>query len=181
MMDMFDHLQYIIEKSKLERLKSFRGVYDVKDAHGNRLGYVKQERLKGNFWFERTNGERMGEVKLEGNEYRVYDAEKQLRGIIERVKPRGWKETLFGKPKWRIEDSGGQQIAEVKETGKFLRTRARYQILAPDGGLVGEISLKLSFAPGFRGYRINISRQDLDTILTISYTIILAQFIERIA
>jgi hypothetical protein len=58
---MFDKTQYVIEmKLGSAFLEPVRDTYNVKDAYGNLLGYVKKQRLKFNFWFEGTDGTRMG-------------------------------------------------------------------------------------------------------------------------
>ena len=168
---MFDKTKYVIETSITERLRALRETYGVKDANGNLLGYIKEERLGINCWFEGMDGTRLGEIRV-ADGYEVYDAQNMLRGIIKREKPRG----LFSKPSWLIEDHEGHLLAEAKEIGRFV---AKYQILAPDGGVFAEINpiVRIPFLPGGSSpsFRIDVTRQGLDPILILSYAYVLVR------
>ena len=77
---MFDRRQYAI-KEKTSYVPGLRETYEVKDVNGNLLGYVKKHRIRDNFWFEGTDGTRMGEIRYAGaHRYEVYDAQNQLQG-----------------------------------------------------------------------------------------------------
>ncbi len=72
-------------------------------------------------------------------------------------------------PPWRIEAPEGRQLAEIKQSSKFLR---EYQILAPDRSIIAEIHpiIKIPILPGgkYPSYRIDILRQGLDPFLILS-------------
>lgn len=157
---MFDKTRYVIERKRL----ALRDIYGVKDVSGNLLGYVKKEKLRSNFWFEGTDGTRLGEVrevsrrKILLDRYEVYDAQNRLRAII--------------KPKeWRIEDSEGRKLAMAKQSSKFF---AEYQILAPDGGVIAQIRKKRGLAAFRDSYSIDISRQGFNPFLILSYAVLMA-------
>lgn len=169
---MFDKTQYVIEKGKIERLRALRGTYNVKDVNGNLLGYVKEQRLGPNAWFEGTDETRLGEIRATDHGIEVYDAQNRLRATIKREKPQG----ILSVPGWRIEDPEGLQLAEVKQSSKFF---AEYQILAPDGGIIAQIHRERGLRQLFRAsYRIDISHQGFDPLLILSYAHVLASFYE---
>jgi hypothetical protein len=72
----------------------------------------------------------------------------------------------FGKPKWLIENPEGQQLAE----GNDFSLSRHLKILAPDGGVIARVHTKRGL-PASR--RINISRHNLDSLLILSYTIVM--------
>lgn len=76
-------------------LEPVRDAYNVKDAYGNLLGYVKKQRLKSNFWFEGTDGTRMGEIRSSKKGYEVYDAQNQLRATLIQKQPSPGKRKSF--------------------------------------------------------------------------------------
>ncbi len=172
---MFNEKQYIIELKLAGALFRYvRDVYNIKNGYGDVLGYVKKQRLKlwPKFWFEGTDGTRMGEIHTSKKGYAVYDTQNQLRATI-REKPRsssnkkksllgvilfvaGLPVAIFGfilylvtaslgflgiifvgaalatlgiyylfstyeEPEWRVEDSAGQQLAEIKDVGKLFK------------------------------------------------------------
>ncbi len=77
----------------------------------------------------------------------------------------------YVRPEWRIEDREGQQLAEVKQVGKFF---AEYQVLAPDGGVIAQIKKKRGLAAFRYSYSIDITSQILDPRFIISFTILRA-------
>lgn len=97
---MFDRMQYAIEE-KTSYVPGRRETYEVKDISGNLLlGYVKKQRGRGNFWFEGTDGTRMGEIRYVGaHTYTVYDAQNQLRGtmrpVVRASEERRWRRGLI--------------------------------------------------------------------------------------
>ena len=57
---------------------------------------------------------------------------------------------------------------------------ADYQILAPDGDVIAQIHKERGLRQLIRladTYHIEISRQEVDTVLILSYAVVLAQFI----
>ena len=137
---------------------------------------MKGQRLKPNYWFEDVDGTRLDEIRG-AEHYEVYDAQNRLRGTIKRETTRGWREQLTEGPKWQIEDPKGQLLAEVIQSGMFL---AEYQILASGGDVIDQIHKERGLSQLIRladSYRIDISRQDVDTVLILSYAVVLAQFI----
>jgi len=75
------------------------------------------------------------------------------------------------KPEWRVEDSEGEKLAEIKEVGKFF---AEYQVLTPDGSVIAHIHKKRGFSAFRYSYSIDITRQVLDPRFIISYAILRA-------
>ena len=74
----------------------------------------------------------------------------------------------FGKPKWLIEDPEGRQLAE----GNDFLLGSRLEILAPDGDEIARVKGSvISLKPS---YRVNISSQDFDPLLILSYTVVMA-------
>ena len=102
MIEVFHKKHYIIEmKLAGAFLDALSEVYNVKDANsGSILGYVKKKKLKlwPKFWFEGTDGTKMGEIHSSKTAYKFYDARKQLRAtIIEKQRsPRNKKKSLLG-------------------------------------------------------------------------------------
>ena len=102
MIEVFHKKHYIIEmKLGGAFLDPLSEVYNVKDANsGSILGYVKKQKLKlwPKFWFEGTDGTKMGEIHSSMTAYKFYDARKQLRAtIIEKQRsPRNKKKSLLG-------------------------------------------------------------------------------------
>ncbi len=226
-LSMFDKTEYVIEmKLGSAFLEPVRDTYNVKDAYGNLLGYAKKQRLKlwPKFWFEGTDGTRMGEIRSSKKGYGVYDAQNQLRATIrEKQKQRSpskKKKSLLGvilfvaglpvamfafvlylvtlslgffviifvgavltalgmyylfstyeEPEWLVEDPDGQQLAEIKQVGKFF---AEYQVLTPDGDIIANIHKKRGLSAFRYSYSIDITRQVLDSLFIISYAILRA-------
>ena len=97
---MFDKTQYVIEMTLGSSFfEPVRDTYSVKDAYGNLLGYAKKQRLKlwPKFWFEGTDGTRMGEIRSSKKRIEVYDAQNRLQATI-KEKPRSpsKKKSLLG-------------------------------------------------------------------------------------
>jgi uncharacterized protein YxjI len=215
-LSMFDKIQYVIEMTLRDRFVPFsRDTYSIRDKQGNLLGYAKKQRLK--FWFEGTDGTRMGEISSSKKGYEIYDAQNHLQATIKQ-KPRSptkkgnlgailfiagltvamlgfvfyltslltsWLVIIFigvalaflggyylfstiKKPEWRVEDSEGEQLAEIKEVGKFF---AEYQVLTPDGSVIAHIRRKRGLAAFRYSYSIDITRPVLDPRFIISYAI----------
>lgn len=160
---MFDKTQYVIEK----KLWTLRETYNVKDANGNLIGYVKSHILRPISWFEGTDGTRIGEICSKRMKYEIYDAQKQPQAVIRPASRKKWKSP------WLIEDPEGQQLAEIQQSSKFLR---EYQVLAPDGGVIAKIHpiIRAPFLPRGKtpSYRIQILRQDLDPLLILTFWLI---------
>jgi len=93
---MLDKRQYVIEKTlRSTFLEAARDTYNVEDAYGNLLGYIKKQRLRLNFWFEGTDGTRMGEIRSSREGCEVYDAQNQLRATIKQKPAPPRKRRLF--------------------------------------------------------------------------------------
>ncbi len=94
---MFSKTQYVIEmKLGSAFFGPARDAYNVKDAYGNLLGYVKRQRFKNNFWFEGTDGTHMGEIRSSKKGYEVYDAQNQHRTtLIQKPPPPGKRKWLL--------------------------------------------------------------------------------------
>jgi len=222
-LNMFHKTQYVIEMTLGGRLVPLsKDTYSIKDTHGNLLGYAKKQRLKlwPKFWFEGTDGTRLGEIRSSKKRYEVYDAQNQLQATI-KEKPRSptkkgnlgailfiagltvamlgffayltsllisllviifigaalallggyYMFSTYKNPEWLVEDSEGEQLAEIKQASKFF---AEYQILTPDGSVIAHVNKKRGLA-GFRySYSIDITRQVLDARFIISFAILRA-------
>ena len=59
---MFNRTQYVIQDKLASRIAPTT-TYSIKDANGHLLGYVKNRKLKLNFWIEGTDGKRLSEVR----------------------------------------------------------------------------------------------------------------------
>ena len=151
-MNLFDEPQYLIEKKRA----TLRPTYNVKDMTGKVLGYYKGQMLKPNYWFEGTDGTRIGEIRSKRMKYEIYDAQNQPQAIVRPALGNKWK------PPWLIEDSEGHPLAEIKQSSKFLR---EYQILSPDGSIMATITPIIKMRPS---YRIDIYRQGLAPMLILS-------------
>jgi hypothetical protein len=80
--------------------------------------------------------------------------------------------STYERPVWYVEDPGGEQLAEIKQGGKFF---AEYQVLTPDGGVIAHVHKKRGLAALFRySYNIDITRQDLNPLLILSFAIQMA-------
>jgi len=156
---MFNGTQYVIQEQLKSRIM-LTITYAIKDVDGYLLGYIKNRKLKSDFWFEETDGTRLGEARvfLRRNilldRCEVYDAQNRLLATIRQVK---WGE-------WRIKDLRGKQLARGKQPSKILD---RFQILAPDGGVIAKIQRKGDLLLR-NSYNINIRRQSLNPLIIIS-------------
>jgi len=80
--------------------------------------------------------------------------------------------STYERPVWHVEDPGGEQLAETKQGGKFF---AKYQVLTPDGGVIAHVHKKRGLVAVFRySYNIDITRQDLNPLLILSFAIRMA-------
>lgn len=158
---MFNRTQYVIQETLKSRIM-LTETYAVKDVNGYLLGYIKNRKLKSDFWFEGTDGTRLGEVhvvsrqKILVDRYEVYDAQKRF---LATIRPR--------KSECRIEDPQGQQLAVGRRSSKKFE-RDKYQILAPDGGIIAKIHPKSDLLLR-SSYSIDILRRGLDHLLILSY------------
>ena len=82
------------------------------------------------------------------------------------------------KPIWLVENPEGQQLAEIKEVGKFF---ARYQVLTPDGSVIAHIHRNLGLSAFRYSYGIDITRQVLDPNVIISFAILRADMDKAIS
>ena len=161
---MLNRSQYVIQETLKSRI-TLTETYSVKDVNGYLLGYVKNRKLKSNFWFEGADGTHLGEVrcfsrrKLWVDRYEVYDAQNRLLATIRSAKSKGWTSD------WWINDPQDQQLAKGKQPSKFLD---KYQILTPDGRVLAKIYRKGDLLLR-NSYKIAIKRQRLDPLLIISY------------
>jgi uncharacterized protein YxjI len=102
--------QYVVEK----KLRTLRPTYNVKDANGNLVGYIKSHVFKPISWFEGTDGTRLAEIRSKRMKYEIYDANNQPKAIVKPASGNRWKSP------WLIEDSEGQRLAEVQQSSKLL-------------------------------------------------------------
>ena len=72
---------------------------------------------------------------------------------------------------WSVENSEGEQLAEIKEVGKFF---AEYQVLTPDDSIIAHIHKKRGLSAFRYSYSIDITSQVLDPRFIINYTILRA-------
>ena len=151
-MNLFGEPQYLIEKKRA----TLRPTYKVRDINGRILGYYKGQMLKSNYWFDGTDGTRIGEIRSKRMKYEIYDVQNQLQATISPASGNKWK------PPWLIEDSERHQLAEIKQSSKFLR---EYQILAPNGSIIAAITPIIRMRPS---YRIDIFCQGLEPMLILS-------------
>lgn len=79
--------------------------------------------------------------------------------------------STYKKPEWRVEDPKGEQLAEIKEVGKFF---AEYQVLTSDGNVIAHIHKKRGLSAFRYSYSIDITRQVLDPRFIISFAILRA-------
>jgi len=80
--------------------------------------------------------------------------------------------SMYERPVWYVEDPGGAQLAEIKQGGKFI---AEYHVLTPDGSTIAHVHKKRGLAAVFRySYNIDITRQDFNPLLILSFAIQMA-------
>jgi len=168
---MFNKTHYVIQET-LQSKVTLTTTYSIKDANGRLLGYIKNRKLKLNFWIEGTDGTRLGETRhvtfrqkkrLLGR-YEVYDAQDRLLSIIrslERTAP----------TEWLINNPRDQQLAIGRRSSgmsELAAGRRSYQILANDGSIIAEINRKRDLLLR-NSYSIDITSQSLDPLIIISY------------
>src|SRR5213083_1481830 len=106
----FRGTQYVID----QKILAIRDTFGIKDRNGNLLAYVKQQLVSfgPKFWYEDTNGQRLGEIHGKvltiRPTYEIYNAQGQM---VAQVKKK--LVSMLGE-KWWMENSTGQEIAKMK-------------------------------------------------------------------
>src|SRR2546429_6297036 len=102
--------EYTIE----QKILALRDTFGIKDRGGNLLAYVKKQMVSfgPTFWYESTNGEKLGEIHGKvlaiRPTFEIYNPQGQL---VAQVKKKILK--LIGEA-WWMENSSGQEIAKIK-------------------------------------------------------------------
>lgn len=157
---MFKKTQYVIQEALQSKLM-LTTTYSIKDVNGYLLGYVKNRKLKLNFWIEGTNGIRLAETRYVSRQkkilldrYDAYDSQDRLQAIIsslERTAP----------TEWFINNPRGQQLAVGRQPSGMCESAVggrSYQILANDGSIIAEMCRKRGLLLR-KSYKIDITRQ----------------------
>lgn len=182
-MELFSKWQYTVEQ---KRLPIGEDVYEIKDLDKNFICYVKREKGAGEhvanyllgagggllkhtqaaeLWFETSDGQKLLTLS-KGKGYKnvgfeIRDPEGKVLGSVQ------MKKRLVGKPRYVLEDSEGNELAEVKSG---LVVRHDYKIKTPDGKEVGKVHKKwLKVAKD--AYDVDISDQTFDPTLILSLAV----------
>lgn len=152
---------YIID----QKILAIRDTFAVKDRNGTLLAYVKQQLVSfgPRFWYEDTNGQRLGEIHGKiltvRPTYEIYDAQGQM---VAQVKKKII--SMLGE-KWWMENSTGQEIAKMK--GNIWEHDYNIQDIA--GQPIAQIHKK--WVSVRDSYCIEIFGPSIDPYLILSYAI----------
>ena len=183
-LSLFTKSEYVVEQ---KRLAVGEDVYEIKDLDKNLICYVKRKKGEGELtakyagpahldhliqqtsaaelWFETSDGRKFLTLS-KGKGYRnvgfeIKDTEgKNLGSIL-------MKKRIVGKPRYVLEDSEGEELAEVKSG---LVVRHDYKIKNSNGKEVAKVHKKwLKMMKD--SYAIEILDKSLDPTLILSLTI----------
>ncbi len=161
MVPLFSGNGYTIE----QKILALRDTFGIKDRGGNQLAYVKKQLVSfgPKFWYESTNGEKLGEIHGKvlaiRPTFEIYDAQGQL---VAQVKKKIMK--LFGEA-WWMENASGQEIAKMK--GNIWEHD--YNIQDMSGQPIAQIHKK--WVSVRDSYCIEILNTSIDPYMIISYAI----------
>src|SRR6266568_2639013 len=127
MVPLFSGNGYTIE----QKILALRDTFGIKDRGGNQLAYVKKQLVSfgPKFWYESTNGEKLGEIHGKvlaiRPTFEIYNSQGQL---VAQVKKKILK--LIGEA-WWMENSSGQEIAQIHKKWVSVRDSYNVEILNP--------------------------------------------------
>jgi len=130
----FRETDYIVD----QKILAIRDTFAIKNTSGNVLAYVKQQLVSfgPKFWFEGTDGSRLGEIHGKvlaiRPTFEIYNPQGQLKAVIKKKILQ-----LIGS-QWWMENASGQEIAKVH--GKILEHD--YSVQSPDGSRIAQIHNK---------------------------------------
>ncbi len=157
----FRETNYIVD----QKILAIRDTFAIKNTSGNILAYVKQQLVSfgPKFWFEGTDGTRLGEIHGKiltiRPTFEIYDPQGQLRAVIKKKILK-----LIGS-EWWMENPEGQEIAKVH--GNILEHD--YRVETPEGSQIAQIHKK--WVSVRDSYCIEIQSPTLDPFLVVSYAI----------
>src|SRR5436190_13869826 len=157
----FSGNSYIIE----QKILALRDTFGIKDRGGNQLAYVKKQLVSfgPKFWYESTNGEKLGEIHGKvlaiRPTFEIYNSQGQL---VAQVKKKILK--LIGEA-WWMENSSGQEIAKIK--GNVWEHD--YYIQDTSGQPIAQIHKK--WVSVRDSYNVEILNPAMDPYLVLSYAI----------
>ncbi len=161
MVPLFSGNGYTIE----QKILALRDTFGIKDRGGNQLAYVKKQLVSfgPKFWYESTNGEKLGEIHGKvltiRPTFEIYNSQGQL---VAQVKKKIMK--LFGEA-WWMENSSGQEIAKIK--GNVWEHD--YYIQDTSGQPIAQIHKK--WVSIRDSYNVEILNPAMDPYLVLSYAI----------
>jgi len=161
MVPQFSGNGYTIE----QKILALRDTFGIKDRGGNLLAYVKKQLVSfgPKFWYESTNGERLGEIHGKvlaiRPTFEIYNSQGQL---VAQVKKKILK--LIGEA-WWMENSSGQEIAKIK--GNVWEHD--YHIQDTSGQPIAQIHKK--WVSVRDSYNVEILNPAMDPYLVLSYAI----------
>jgi len=152
--------EYIIE----QKIVAMRDTFGIKDRNGNLLAYVKKKIVSWGpqFWFETSDGTRLGEmhgkVLTVRPTFEIYDTQ----GLVAVVKKKILK--LLGS-EWWLEDNTGREIARIK--GNI--TEHDFKVQSPTGSEIAIVHKK--WVSVRDSYGIEIVSQELKPYVIVAYVI----------
>ena len=161
MVPLFSGNGYTIE----QKILALRDTFGIKDRSGNQLAYVKKQLVSfgPKFWYESTNGEKLGEIHGKvlaiRPTFEIYNSQGQL---VAQVKKKILK--LIGEA-WWMENSSGQEIAKIK--GNVWEHD--YYIQDTSGQPIAQIHKK--WVSVRDSYNVEILNPAMDPYLVLSYAI----------
>ncbi|OLB72284.1 hypothetical protein AUI06_01745 [archaeon 13_2_20CM_2_52_21] len=161
MVPLFSGNGYTIE----QKILALRDTFGIKDRGGNQLAYVKKQLVSfgPKFWYESTNGEKLGEIHGKvlaiRPTFEIYNSQGQL---VAQVKKKILK--LIGEA-WWMENSSGQEIAKIK--GNVWEHD--YYIQDTSGQPIAQIHKK--WVSVRDSYNVEILNPAMDPYLVLSYAI----------
>jgi uncharacterized protein YxjI len=157
----FTGTQFIVE----QKIMAMRDTFGIKDRNGNLLAYVKKKivSLGPNFWFESSDGVRLGEVKGKivavRPTFEIYDTQGQLLAVVKKKILK-----LLGS-EWWLENASGQEVARIN--GNI--TEHDFTIQSPEGTALAQIHKK--WVSVRDSYGVEILSSGLDPYTILAYAI----------
>jgi len=157
----FEGNQYVVD----QKILTVRDTFGIKDVSGNLLAYVKKQLVSfgPKFWFEASNGERLGEIHGKiltvRPTFEVYDKQGNLLALIKKKLLK-----LLGS-EWWMETTDGRRIARIK--GNIVEHD--YRIETPSGNKIAQIHKK--WVAIRDSYGVDILDRSISPYLTLSYVI----------
>lgn len=147
-------------QEKLESRITPTVTYQIRDAAGSLLGYIRNKKRTPGFWFEGKDGMRRGEVRFfpsKNSQIERYEVSDGRNTLIATIRPSG--------SEWWIDARArDQQLAKGKQSPDVPEA---FHVLTPDGSLIAKMQMKRGFLRD--AYQIEVIRKSVNPITIMSF------------